>query len=85
MRFIGELFNVRLIPPKIVITCVVELLQIDQKLDFSNGFDSSKIPHPDEDKIEGACILLTIGGSKLERPKLVGHLNKLFIVLEALK
>lgn len=61
VRFIGELFKVNLISPRIVLNCINELL-ISQ--------DSDAL---DEDKLEGACVLLTTGGMMFERSSLREH------------
>lgn len=56
-RFIGELFNVNLITAKIILGCINSLL---------NSF----VQENNEDKLEGACVLLLTGGSSFERAKL---------------
>lgn len=57
VRFIGELFNVNLITGKIVLECVDSLI---------NMFETEN----NEDKLEGACLLLLTGGASFERAKL---------------
>ena len=69
VRFIGELFRVELITSKVILCCVDELLN---KANF------------DEDKIEGACILLSTGGSSFERSKLIGKTDSIFKDLESI-
>mmetsp|Transcript_27503 Transcript_27503/g.49538 ORF Transcript_27503/g.49538 Transcript_27503/m.49538 type:complete len:495 (+) Transcript_27503:201-1685(+) len=64
VRFIGELFKVNLISPKIVLNCIDDLLISQQ---------ASLI---DEDKLEGACVLLTTGGSMFERSSLREHTDR---------
>ena len=69
VRFIGELFRVELITSKVILSCVNELLN---KVNF------------DEDKIEGACILLSTGGSSFERSKLIAKTDRIFKELESI-
>ena len=57
VRFIGELFNVNLITAKIILECVHSLLNLFEK-------------ENNEDKLEGACVLLLTGGTSFERSKL---------------
>lgn len=55
MSFIGELFKINIIPPKVIVECLFELLRIDL---------NEKV---DEDKIEGASVLINSCGAKSER------------------
>ena len=77
VQFIGELFNVRLIGPKIVLKCVYELLNLP---DDSEEFDIETIPI-DENKLEGACILLSTGASSFDHIKLKKNTDKIFELL----
>mmetsp|Transcript_17775 Transcript_17775/g.17752 ORF Transcript_17775/g.17752 Transcript_17775/m.17752 type:complete len:211 (+) Transcript_17775:1018-1650(+) len=77
VRFIGELFNVKLISAKIVLMCVHEMLGLDE--------GSHGRPGPlDEDKLEGACILLSTGGAGFERGSMRKDTNKVFEYLSGL-
>ena len=69
MRFIGELFKVELITSRVVLHCVNELINKENL---------------DENKLEGACILLSTGGSKFERSKILKETNKIFKELEVI-
>lgn len=69
VRFIGELFKVELITSKVILNCVNELINTEPF---------------DEDKIEGACILLSTGGSSFERSKLIGETDNIFKILESI-
>lgn len=55
-RFIGELFNVNLITTKITLECVNSLLELYER-------------ENNEDKLEGAFVILQTGGISFERPK----------------
>ena len=63
VRFIGELFKVGLITSKIILQCAEHLISRE---------------NIDEDKLEGACILLSTGGSSFERSKLQKETEKIF-------
>lgn len=65
VRFIGELFNVNLITAKIVLECVTSLVNLYEK-------------ENNEDKLEGACVLLTTGGASFERPTLKPSTDEIF-------
>ena len=69
VRFIGELFKVELITSRVVLHCVNELINKENL---------------DENKLEGACILLSTGGSKFERSKILKETNKIFKELEVI-
>ncbi|CAG9326368.1 unnamed protein product [Blepharisma stoltei] len=77
VRFIGELFNVKLITTKIVLMCIHEMLGLDEG---SQGRPQTL----DEDKLEGACILLSTGGAGFERGSLKKETNKVFEYLSSL-
>jgi len=77
VQFIGELFNVRLISPKIILGCVYDLLGLPED-DSEVNVDSVVI---DETQIEGACILLSTGGSSFEHPKLKQGTEVIFSLL----
>ena len=70
VRFIGELFKVEIITTKVVLSCVHELVNQD---------------NPDEEDLEGACILLSAGGLSFERQKLVKETNQIFKELDFIK
>ena len=63
VRFIGELFKVGLITSKIILQCAEHLISRE---------------NIDENKLEGACILLSTGGSSFERSKLQKETEKIF-------
>lgn len=65
VRFIGELFNVNLISAKLVLGCINTLL---------NLYESEK----NEEKLEGACLLLLTGASSFEKPYLKQATNKVY-------
>jgi transcription termination factor NusB/archaellum component FlaC len=65
VRFIGELFNVNLITAKIVLECVTGLIDL---------FESEN----NQDRLEGACLLLQTGGTSFERSKLLQETNKVY-------
>ena len=71
VRFIGELFKVNLISAKIVLECINGLLDL---------FESEH----NEDKLEGACLLLLTGGSTFERINIKPVTSKIFERLETL-
>jgi translation initiation factor 4G len=61
VKFIGELFKVGLLVPKIVLKCIGDLLIQQEAASL------------DEDKLEGSCVLLTTGGSMFESSHLREH------------
>jgi translation initiation factor 4G len=63
VRFIGELFKVGLITSKVILNCAEHLISKEAV---------------DENKLEGACILLSTGGSSFERLKLQKETEKIF-------
>ena len=65
VRFIGELFNVNLITAKIVLECVTGLLDL---------FESES----NQDRLEGACLLLHTGGATFERSKVLQETNRIY-------
>jgi translation initiation factor 4G len=69
VRFIGELFKVSLVTSKIILKCVNELISKE---------------NIDEDKLEGACILLSTGGSSFERSKLIKSTDEIFKELKSI-
>lgn len=69
VRFIGELFNVNLITTKTILECVVGLLDLFEK-------------ENNQDKLEGACLLLSTGGASFERSKLLESTNQIYERLE---
>lgn len=76
VRFIGELFNVKLITVKIVLLCIHDLLSIPCHFDEDTEID--------EEKIEGVCILLSTGGPGFERAALKAETNRIFEFLSKL-
>ena len=71
VRFIGELFNVNLITAKIVLECVTGLLDL---------FESEN----NQDRLEGACLLLHTGGATFERSKVLQETNRIYERLTAI-
>ena len=71
VRFIGELFNVNLITAKIVLECVTGLLDL---------FESES----NQDRLEGACLLLHTGGATFERSKVLQETNRIYDRLTAI-
>ena len=69
VRFIGELFNVNLITAKVILECVNSLLDVFEK-------------ENNDDKLEGACVLLQTGGASFERSKLKVFTDEIFKRLE---
>ena len=67
VRFIGELLKVGIITAKMIQNCVETLLWADESQFII-----------DEDKIEGACILISTAGACFEKPMLVEETNKIF-------
>lgn len=65
VRFIGELFNVNLITANIILECITSLLDLFEK-DIN------------EDKLEGACVLLLTGAGSFERPKLKDETERIY-------
>lgn len=79
VRFIGELFKVKLITPKTVLTCIQELLGLSSlnqisKTDFWNY-------QVNEDKLEGVQILLSTGGSYFDSPKVKVRTDKIILFI----
>lgn len=68
VRFIGELLKVGLISEKIIQNCVETLLSLENASPLAL----------DEDKIEGACILISTAGHCFEKPKLISGTNMIF-------
>ncbi|KAH9919363.1 armadillo-type protein [Fomitopsis serialis] len=64
IKFMGELFNVRLIPERIMHECVKKLLR--------------NIENPEEEEIESLCMLLTTAGALLDIPKARLHMDVYF-------
>ena len=71
VRFIGELFNVNLITARIVLECVTGLLDL---------FESEN----NQDRLEGACLLLHTGGATFERSKVLQETNRIYDRLTAI-
>ncbi|OMJ80492.1 hypothetical protein SteCoe_19241 [Stentor coeruleus] len=69
VRFIGELYNVNLITANIILECITGLLDLFEK-DIN------------EDKLEGACVLLLTGAGSLERPKLKSATDTIYLRLK---
>jgi hypothetical protein len=67
VRFIGELFKVGLITTKVILGCVDSLICKENL---------------DENKLEGACILLSTGGSSFERSKVLKETESIFKTLD---
>ncbi|OMJ90882.1 hypothetical protein SteCoe_6641 [Stentor coeruleus] len=65
VRFIGELFNVNLITANIILECITSLLDLFEK-------------DVNEDKLEGACVLLLTGAGSFERPKLKDETERIY-------
>mmetsp|Transcript_179 Transcript_179/g.156 ORF Transcript_179/g.156 Transcript_179/m.156 type:complete len:214 (-) Transcript_179:35-676(-) len=81
VRFIGELFNVKLITARVVLQCVHDLVGLPGKHDPPERVISDQI---DEDKLEGACILLGTGGISFERSMLKPETTRIFDYLGSL-
>ena len=65
VRFIGELFNVNLITANTILECVYSLLDMFEK-------------ENNEDKLEGACVLLLTGAASFERSKLKASTDEIY-------
>ncbi|OMJ66456.1 hypothetical protein SteCoe_36682 [Stentor coeruleus] len=55
INFIGELYKMKLIPPKTILRCLQSLLESNEEGIYN------------EDKVEGAAVLMMSAGEKLER------------------
>lgn len=55
LNFIGELYKMKLIPPKTIHRCLQSLLESNEEVTYN------------EDKVEGAAVLMMSAGEKLER------------------
>ena len=64
VKFIGELFKMRMLTERIMHECIKKLLV--------------NVDNPEEDEIESLCILLATVGSMLDFPKARGHLDVYF-------
>ncbi|CAG9315292.1 EIF4G_1 [Blepharisma stoltei] len=72
-KFIGELFKIGLIPPKIIFTCLMELISQDFKEKYKNpDINSLQL---DDDKLEGAILILLAGGFAFENEKNLSRTN----------
>lgn len=71
VRFIGELYNVNLITANIILECITGLLDLFEK-------------DVNEDKLEGACVLLLTGAESLERPKLKLATDSIYLRLKTI-
>lgn len=82
VRFIGELFNVGLISPKVILLCVHDLLNVEYR-----GFESIDIGEHEflEENLVGTCILLETGAVKLEHPKMAAWTAKIYSFLDKLR
>ena len=69
VRFIGELFNVNLITARVILECVNSLLDLFEQ-------------ENNENKLDGACVLLLTGGASFERSKLKLFTDQIFKRLE---
>jgi hypothetical protein len=79
VKLIGELFKLGLILNKIVLYCIEDLIHPK----FKNESELDYSPHNfNEEKLEGACILLRTGGLSFEKPSVVHYTNKVFRVLQ---
>ena len=79
VRFIGELFKVKLITPKTVLTCIQELLGLNSIKQISNtDFSNYRV---NEDKLEGVQILLSTGGSYFDATKVKGRTDKIILFI----
>lgn len=75
VRLIGELFRIKFIPPRVVLTCIWDLTTSGiEKLDNLYSVNRVLI---NENKLEGAAILLNTGGSMFEKPKLIKQTKEL--------
>ncbi|VDB91202.1 unnamed protein product [Peniophora sp. CBMAI 1063] len=72
VRFIGELFKLRMLTERIMHECIKKLLR--------NASDE----HPEADEIEGLCVLLTTIGSILDTPKARAHMDVHFARMKKL-
>jgi translation initiation factor 4G len=68
VRFIGELFKVAFISARTVLNCVYDMTHPMMKEE--QDFREIDLDEVNEDKLEGAVILLKTGGSKFSEPKL---------------
>jgi translation initiation factor 4G len=79
VRFIGELFKVKLITPKTVLTCIQELLGLNSIKQISNtDFSNYQV---NEDKLEGVQILLSTGGSYFDAAKVKVRTDKIILFI----
>lgn len=77
--FIGKLFQIGFMPPKVVFTCVMNLISPDLIETYKNpDLDSLRL---DEKKLEGAIILLKNSGIALETENFISRTNSVFSVL----
>ncbi|CAG9312458.1 unnamed protein product [Blepharisma stoltei] len=73
VRFIGELFKAGFIPPKVIFMCLMELISPNFKETFKNPDFVSLVLN--DDKLEGAVLMLTAGGAAYENEKYVSKTN----------
>jgi translation initiation factor 4G len=72
VQFIGELYKVKILNQKILLACIHELL-LEQEGNIN------------EDKLEGAIILLRTCGDKLEQKSVINQTNAAFDKLDNFK
>ncbi|KAL7503106.1 hypothetical protein ACHAXN_000944 [Cyclotella atomus] len=70
MRFIGELYKGDLISVKIMLSCLPQLLSVEENTGSEKDNNTSKQTLFDEEKIECFAKLMTVIGSSLERQSL---------------
>ena len=70
MRFIGELYKGDLISVKIMLSCLPQLLSVEENTGSKKDNNTSKQTLFDEEKLECFAKLMTVIGSSLERQSL---------------
>ncbi|KAH7918978.1 ARM repeat-containing protein [Leucogyrophana mollusca] len=71
IKFIGELFKVRILTERITHECVKKLL--------------GNVEYPEDEQIEGLCQLLTTAGQILDNPKARAHMDVYFTRMKELR
>jgi hypothetical protein len=83
VRFIGELFKEGVILNRIVLECVEDLIDPSIK-DRRQPVETSKLKL-NEEKLEGACILLLTGGACFDKEGILKDTDRLFRILEEIR
>jgi len=80
VRLIGELFKVNLIPAKIVLICIRELINPELE-SFPKTIEVNQ-KYLNEDKLEGAVTLLKTGGRMFEKEAVVKKTHIIMLMLK---